>query len=63
MDTNTEMPKMDFSAEAIDAMVIQLDSAFTVAGDNMPDYVKESGREFISALNRWSQTKKDAAKV
>lgn len=59
----TNQPTVDFSAEAIDAMVIQLDSAFSVAGDKMPDDVKDTGREFIAALNRWSDAKKIAAQV
>jgi len=53
--------ELDFSAEAIDAMVIQLDAAFQMAGDKMPDYVKLSGRDFISKLNMWSDEKKKAA--
>jgi hypothetical protein len=61
MSTEQKMPEMDFSAEAIDAMVIQLDSAFTVAGDKMPDYVKRAGQDFIAKLNMWSDEKKALA--
>lgn len=50
--------ELDFSPEAIDAMVIQLDTAFQMAGDKMPEYVKESGKEFIAKLNQWSEEKK-----
>lgn len=46
--------------EAIDALVIQLDSAFSMAGPGVPDYVNDAGKNFISALNRWSDEKKKA---
>ena len=57
---DTSKPTLDFSPEAIDAMVITLDNAFQMAGDQMPDYVKESGQGFIANLNKWSEEKKQA---
>jgi hypothetical protein len=59
MSTNeSAKPTLDFSPEAIDGMVITLDNAFQMAGDQMPDYVKNSGQDFIKNLNRWSEEKK-----
>jgi hypothetical protein len=47
-------------AEAIDALVIQLDSAFQMAGPGVPDYVMDDGKKFIASLNRWSEEKRKA---
>jgi hypothetical protein len=60
MSTPSKNPSLDFSPEAIDAMVIQLDSAFSMAGEAMPDYVKAAGQDFISKLNLWSEEKRKA---
>jgi len=58
-DGNNSMDEM-FSAEAIDGMVVTLDNAFMMAGEKMPDYVKEAGQNFIAKLNQWSDEKKKA---
>ena len=50
--------ELDFSADAIDAMVIQLDQAFTMAGDKMPEKVKTSGKAFMADLSEWADQKR-----
>jgi hypothetical protein len=60
MSTPENNSALDFSPEAIDAMVIQLDSAFSMAGDAMPYYVKKAGQDFITKLNMWSEEKRKA---
>ena len=56
----TEQVESGIPAEAIDALVIQLDSAFQMAGAGVPDYVLQDGKKFIASLNRWADEKRKA---
>ena len=57
-ESENETQQSSIPAEAIDALVIQLDSAFQMAGPGVPDYVLDDGKKFIASLNRWSDEKK-----
>jgi hypothetical protein len=39
--------------EMIDSVVVSLRNAFVI-GENIPDYVRESGTKFINDCDKWS---------
>ena len=50
-------PAGTMSPEVIDAAIIQLNTMLDTVAE-IPGYVKESGKAFTAALDKWSEEKK-----